>query len=154
MSRVLIEEVAEELPRKEDDFREMATIAEALTKSGGNPGVEEAMKSLAGGFRDLVSTLEDQRTFVEQVDSYKTFTQEADAIDSHISSCRRLLPRFDQHLNPEELDVMSKKQNMLAAMIESYEKKVAGFVRSADKLNPDIHIRFDKFMFSKILLIT
>jgi hypothetical protein len=38
---------------------------------------------------------------------------------------------------------MSKKQNMLAAMIESYEKKVAGFVRSADKLNPEMHIRYE-----------
>lgn len=141
MSRVLIEEVSEELPRKEDDFREMAAIAEALTKTGPNPGVEKMMKSLEDGFRELVNTLEDQRVFVEQVDSYKTFTQEADAIDSHLSSCRRLLPQFDQHLNPEELDVMSKKQNMLAAMIESYEKKVAGFVKSADKLNPDMHIR-------------
>jgi hypothetical protein len=37
------------------------------------------------------------------VDSFKAFNQEADAIDSHISSCRRLLPQFDQHLNPEEL---------------------------------------------------
>ena len=119
----------------------MAAIAEALTKTGPNPGVEKMMKSLEDGFRELVNTLEDQRVFVEQVDSYKTFTQEADAIDSHLSSCRRLLPQFDQHLNPEELDVMSKKQNMLAAMIESYEKKVAGFVKSADKLNPDMHIR-------------
>lgn len=77
------------------------------------------------------------------MDSYKAFTQEADAIDSHISSCRRLLPQFDQHLNPEELDVLSKKQNMLAAMIDSYEKKVASFVRSADKLNPEMHIRHE-----------
>jgi hypothetical protein len=61
--------------------------------------------------------------FLLQVDSFKTFTQEADAIDSHLSSCRRLLPEFAQHLNSEELDVMSKRQNMLAAMIESYEKK-------------------------------
>lgn len=134
--------MTEELSRKEDDFKEMEAIAEALTKSGSNPGVEKTIKSLEDGFRDLVKTVEDQRVFVDQVDGYKTFTQEADAIDSHISSCRRLLPQFDQHLNPEELDVMSKKQNMLAAMIESYEKKVAAFVRSADKLNPDMHIRY------------
>ena len=79
-----------------------------------------------------------------QVDSFKQFTQEADAIDSHIASCRRLLPEFDKHLNSEELDVMSKKQNMLAAMIESYEKKVASFVRLSDKLNPEMHIRYEE----------
>ena len=143
LSRVLIEEIAEELPRKEDDFREVAVIAEALAESGENPGVEKMMKSLEEGLRELVTSLEEQRLFVEQVDSYKAFTQEADAIDSHISSCRRLLPQFDQHLSPEELDVMSKKQSMLAAMIESYEKKVAAFVRSADKLSPEIHIRYE-----------
>jgi hypothetical protein len=64
------------------------------------------------------------------------FTQEADAIDRHISSCRRLLPEFDKHFNSEELDVMSKKQKMLAAMIESYDKKVGSFVRLSDKLSP------------------
>jgi hypothetical protein len=78
-----------------------------------------------------------------QVDSFKAFSQEADAIDSHIGSCRRLLPEFDKHLNSEELDVMSKKQNMLAAMIESYEKKVASFVRLADRLSPEMHIRHE-----------
>jgi hypothetical protein len=54
------------------------------------------------------------------------------------------LPEFDKHLNSEELDVMSKKQNMLAAMIESYDKKVASFVRLSDKLNPEMHIRYEE----------
>ncbi len=38
LSRVLIEEILEELPRKEDDYREIVVLAQALTKNGENPG--------------------------------------------------------------------------------------------------------------------
>ena len=67
LSRVLIEEIVEELPRKEDDYHEIAIIAKALTKSGENPGVEKMMKNVEDGHRDLIQMLEDQRLFVDQV---------------------------------------------------------------------------------------
>jgi hypothetical protein len=67
LSRVLIEEIVEELPRKEDDYHEIAVIAKALTNSGENPGVEKMMKAVEDGHRDLIKMLEDQRLFVEQV---------------------------------------------------------------------------------------
>jgi hypothetical protein len=67
LSRVLIEEIAEELPRKEDDYREIEAIAQALTRSGENPGVEKMIQSLEAGLRELIEMLEEQRLFVEQV---------------------------------------------------------------------------------------
>jgi len=63
------------------------------------------------------------------VDKYRSFNQEADAIDSHISSCRRLLPEFSKQPTNDELDVLTKRQDLLAAMISSYEKKVNAFLR-------------------------
>ena len=63
----MIDEIVEELPRKEDDYREIALIAQALTKTGENPGVEKMMKSVDDGHQELIQMLEDQRLFIEQV---------------------------------------------------------------------------------------
>ena len=67
LSRVLIDEILEELPRKEDDHREIAVIAQALTKKAENPGVEKMMKSVDEGHQQLVQILKDQKLFIEQV---------------------------------------------------------------------------------------
>ena len=60
------------------------------------------------GRSDLNNLLKEQQQFVELVSEFRKFNQEADSIDRHISSCRRMLPELSQRLNDEELDDMIK----------------------------------------------
>ena len=66
-----------------------------------NPEVERLMVPMVEGRMTLKSMLADQEQFVGQAAKFKKFNQEAGAIESHISSCKRLLPEFNQRPNEE-----------------------------------------------------
>ena len=59
------------------------------------------MVPMVEGRMTLKSMLADQEQFVGQAAKFKKFNQEAGAIESHISSCKRLLPEFNQRPNEE-----------------------------------------------------
>ena len=94
----------------------------------------------------IKGTLAEQTEYIRRIDQYKLFSQESRAIESHISSCKRLLFNVDSNLSEEELNDMSKRYNLLAAMIESYEERVKNFLDSASQLNPEEHIKYEECM--------
>lgn len=149
VTRTLIEEIDEEFATKEDDYKEALEIGKALLQRGDNPNVDKILHQMKEGRSDLNTLLKDQQQFVELVAEFRRFNQEADAIERHISSCRRILPDVSQRLNDEELDDMIKRQGRASAMIESYDKRVATFIESAKSLNPELHIKYEDCMHRK-----
>ena len=139
----LIEEISEEMNAKEDDFHEAAEIAHTLLKREPNPAVEKTMAQITEGREGLKSMIADQERFVDQVAKFKKFNHEADAIESHISSCRRLLPEFTTRTTEEELDDSVKRQSRLSAMIEGHDKRVVAFLESANELDSEHHIKYE-----------
>ena len=77
-------------------------LAEVLGES--NPEVERLMGPVVEGRSLLKSVLQDRDAFVGQAAKFKKFNQEAGAIESHVSSCRRLLPEFN-HRPSEEVTI-------------------------------------------------
>lgn len=106
--KTLMEEIDEEFATKEDDYKEALEIAKALADRGDNENVEKVLQQMKQGRSDLNNLLKEQQQFVELVSEFRKFNQEADSIDRHISSCRRMLPELSQRLNDEELDDMIK----------------------------------------------
>ena len=125
----------EETEAKEDDYKEALAIGEKLGE--GNPDVDRLMVPLVEGRVALKAMLAEQDQFVGQAAKFKKFNQEAGAIESHISSCKRLLPEFNQRPTEEELDDSIKRQSRLQTMIENHDKRVQSFLASASDLDPE-----------------
>ena len=83
-----------------------------------NPEVERLMVPMVEGRMTLKSMLADQEQFVGQAAKFKKFNQEAGAIESHISSCKRLLPEFNQRPNEEVSS--SKHHKHLLSSVKCY----------------------------------
>lgn len=148
-SKVLIEELDLEFAHKMDDFDEIVNMGESLNANGENEAVAKELAKVKNVTDHLKGYLGEQRDFINRVGIYKVFSQEARAIESHISSCNRLLPNFESHLNDEELDDMTKRQTLLAAMIENYEDRVKHFLEGASHLNPEDHIKYEECIHKK-----
>ena len=118
-SKILIEELESEVAHKNDDFNEIVNMGESLNEDGTNEAVAKELENVKNVTTQLKNYLNEQRDFINRVGLYKVFCQEARAIESHISSCNRLLPNFESHLNDEELDDMTKRQTLLAGRKES-----------------------------------
>merc|ERR1712062_105083 len=143
-SRVMVEEVAAELDRKNDDFNEILEIGQALIDAEQqNTGLAKDLTEVQSVTEQLRQTISDHKDSIQRIEEYKNFTQESRVIESHISSCRRLLFDADRQLSEDELNDMSKRQLLLAAMIESYEDRVEKFIQAASQLSPECHIRYE-----------
>ena len=148
----MVEEVEAELERKNDDYSEILEIGQALIDAAA-----DEQKAIAKGLTQvqtvtdqLRQTISDHKDSIQRIEEYKNFTQESRVIESHISSCRRLL--FDQaieQLSEDELNDMSKRQLLLAAMIESYEDRVEKFIQVASQLSPECHVRYEDCVHKK-----
>ena len=109
--KALVEEIDEEFATKEDDYKEALDIGKKLLDRDENPNVEKLLDQMKQGRTELNNLLKEQQQIVELVSEFRRFNQEADAIERHISSCRRMLPEVTQRLNDEELDDMIKVSN-------------------------------------------
>ena len=150
-SKVLIEELEAEVKRKDDDCQEILVIGHELACNEGQETgqLEKEIGSIEEVTKKLKDALAEQKDYVRRIDQYKVFSQESRGIESHISSCKRLLFNFDTNLNEEELDDMTKRHNLLAAMIESYEERVKKFLKSSEHLNPEEHIKYEECVHKK-----
>lgn len=140
----LVDEVESEMARKADDFNEIVNIGNSLNTEGKNQLISDELGKVVSVSAQLVTQLQEQKEYIKKVTQYKQFAQEAGAIESHTSSCKRLLPNSECHLNEEELDDMTKRQTLLAAMIESYEERVKQFLDSAQILDPEHHLKYEE----------
>ena len=142
-SKVMVEEMEAELERKNDDYEEILQIGGALIEaSDKNTNVSKDLAEVQAVTNALRQTIAEHKEAIQRIEEYKNFTQESRVIESHISSCRRLLfDQVDRQLSEDELADMSKRQLLLAAMIESYENRVEKFIQAASQLNPECHIR-------------
>ena len=148
-SKVLIEELDAEIEHKADDYDEILGIGNALEDLEADESLAKELQQVQTLTDSLKSSLAAQTDYIHRIDQYKLFSQESRAIESHISSCKRLLFNVDSNLSEEELNDMSKRYNLLAAMIESNEERVKKFLASADQLNPEEHIKYEECMHKK-----
>ena len=150
-SKVMVEEMEAELERKNDDYEEILEIGGALIEaSDKNSVVSKDLAEVQAVTNALRQTIAEHKDAIHRIEEYKNFTQESRVIESHISSCRRLLfDQVDRQLSEDELNDMSKRQLLLAAMIESYENRVEKFIEAASNLNPECHIRYEDCVHKK-----
>lgn len=146
-SKVLVEEVEAEVSRKNDDFNEIVSIGESLESSVENEAIGKELAKVKNVTSQLKELIASHKNYINRIGLYKVFSQEARAIETHISSCNRLLPSFESsHLSEEELDDTTKRQFLLSAMVESYEERVKSFLESASRLNPEEHVKYEECM--------
>lgn len=148
-SKLLIEELSAEVERKNDDCQEILNIGQALMGVEQNEQIAKEMREVQGVTATLEETLAKQRDYINRIDEYKRFSQESRAIESHISSCKRLLSGFQNNLNEEELEDMTKRLTLLSSMIENTEERVKRFLESANQLNPEEHIKYEECLHKK-----
>ena len=143
-SKVLIEELEAEIDRKSDDCQEILAIGKELS----DDQIDKELEEVVIVTETLKTNLESQKDYINRIDQYKEFSKESRAIESHISSCKRLLFNFEK-MSEEELDDMNKRHNLLSSMIESNEERVKKFLELADHLNPEEHIKYEECLHKK-----
>ena len=107
--KTLVEEIDEEFTTKEDGYKEALDIGKMLSQRGCDDNIEKMLHQMGEGRKDLNLLVKNQQQFVELVADFRRYNQESDAIERHISSCRRMLPELShQRLSEEELDDVIK----------------------------------------------